>query len=103
MISEIIDDNKQFRSSFATQFDYRQYDFNCMLKNLIEAFRNIVLLKIIKNYKLSLNVLFKKALVKDVIIVFIFIIISQSSNATLFMFMNFFIIFENFENVVLSI
>ena len=103
MISKIIDDNEQFRSSFAIQFDYRQHNFYYASKNLIKTFQNIVLLKIIENYKFSLNVLFKEALVKDVIIIFIFIIISQSSNATFFMFINFFVIFEDFEGVVLSI
>ena len=103
MISKIINNNKQLQSSFAIQFNHHQHNFNCASKNLIETFRNIILLKIIENYKLLLNVLFKKAFVKDVIIIFIFIIISQSSNATFFMFMNFFVIFKDFENVVLSI
>ena len=50
-----------------------------------------------------MNAFFKEALVKDVIIVFIFIIISQSLNAIFFMFMNFFVIFEDFKDVILSI
>ena len=40
---------------------------------------------------------------KSVIIVLIFIIVLQSLNAIIFMFINFFIIFENFKDIVLSI